>query len=221
MNSTISYRQVAGLLAVAALAVTGCNSSTAQSNPGNQAGDVSSKISALSSAVGSGKHATFKAVYTTNQGGTALTVTIEQAPPKSYFSSSGSSIIYDGATTYNCSESGGQATCVTSSSAGALGALNGLFTPDAVVSSMQAAQAQVASHLAGVNISFSNETIAGQDSTCMTVVANGQNSRYCVTKGGILAEVSSAGSSLKLTSFSTSVNASDFAVPAGAQIIHQ
>ena len=55
-----------------------------------------SKIEALTSSLQGAETATFKAVYTVTNAGMTQTVTLEQAPPKSAFSTKGANVIDTG-----------------------------------------------------------------------------------------------------------------------------
>jgi hypothetical protein len=218
---------------VAGLALGGCGSSSskgssttvASSGSGTTAttaasggGDAAAQIQALSASVQSAQHATFKAVYTLTGTSANATVTLEQKPPKSLFSSGDGLVINNGTTTYFCSTSG-QKVCESSTGANPLASLAATLSPAAAITAMQQAQSQVAAHIAGYDVTFSSQSFAGQSSTCMNVSAQGQSAKYCVTKDGILAYSGAAGSSFSLTSFSGSVSDSDFTLPAGTSIV--
>ncbi|MHB8593418.1 MAG: hypothetical protein ACYDB3_03670, partial [Acidimicrobiales bacterium] len=151
--------------------------------------------------------------------GNTQTITIEQMPPKSVFASSDGSVIDDGTTTYFCSASEGQSTCVKESgNSNPLASLAEIFSPVTAIDALKLAQTEAAAHLAGYNVSFSSQSFAGQDSTCVSVTASGQTEKYCVTKSGILAFEGTSGSTFALTSYSTAVSDSDFSTPAGATV---
>ena len=170
----------------------------------------------------SAEHATFKAVYTYTSPGSAtpMSVTIEQEPPKSLFSASGGLVINNGTTTYYCSTSGATDSCFTAGTgSNPLASIATVFSPTSAITAMQTAESEVAAHLQGYNVSFSSASFAGQSSTCVTVSSQAQTGKYCVTKGGILAYSGANGSNFSLTSYSSSVSASDFSLPAGAQTV--
>ncbi|HZU78355.1 MAG TPA: hypothetical protein VE991_00455 [Acidimicrobiales bacterium] len=233
-GSTVS---VARRLTPVALAALGLGLAACSSSPASSTGSTSTTAAAsasasasaglsttdqlkqLTAAVQSMEHGTYRAVYSAVDNGQTQTVTFEQQPPKSYFSAGDGAVIDTGTTTYFCSTSGGQQTCFsTSASSDPLAGLLNLFSPATAVSALQAAESEVAAHLAGASVSFSSQTFAGQDATCVTASDNGQSGKYCVTKSGLLAYEGSGGNSFTLTSFSASVNASDFAPPAGASV---
>lgn len=217
-----------GLAVAGALVLAGCSSSpsnsaattsTSSASSGSSGSSTSDQLKSLSAAVQASEHGTFKAVYTATESGQTQTVTIEQSPPKSYFATSDGAVIDTGTTTYFCSTSSGQQTCLsTSGSNNPLAALVNLFSPATAVTYLQQAETEVAAHVAGVNVSFSSQTFAGQDSTCVTASVSGQSGKYCVTKSGILAYEGTGGNSFELTSYSSTVTDSDFSLPAGATV---
>jgi hypothetical protein len=167
--------------------------------------------------VRAGETATYKAVYLATGSGTTQTVTIEQKPPKTRFVAGNGEIVATGTTTYYCSTSGTKQ-CFSASTSNPLAAALQVFSPQTAVTAMQQVEGQVAAHAAGYNVSFSSQTFAGQSSTCMTATDAGKTVKYCVTKGGILAYAGASGSSFSLTSFTTSVPDSDFAVSASSAV---
>jgi hypothetical protein len=164
------------------------------------------------------KNGTFKAVYLSSSNGSTQTITIEQQPPKSVFSSGTTTVINNGTTTYVC-YSHGQEVCISEKSAGnPLAGLQNLYSPNNAVSVLKAAQSQVTHNTRGYHVSFANKTFAGLASTCVTITGNGQHGKYCVTKSGILAYDGANGTSFQLTSYTTHVSSGDFNVPAGATV---
>lgn len=225
---SVARRCGVAVLVAGGLALAGCSSSPSSnttttsagaSGSGASGGSTASQLQALTAAVQAEEHGTYKAVYTAVQNGQTQTVTFEQEPPKSYFSTSGGSVIDTGTTTYFCSDSSGQQACVsTSGSTNPLAGLLQLFSPATAISALQQAETEAAAHIAGVSVSFSSATFAGQDATCVTASNNGQSGKYCVTRSGLLAYEGANGNSFSLTSFSASVTESDFAPPAGASV---
>ena len=211
----------AGAVGVAALAVViaGCSSSSKSSSSssssssggsssattagGSGSGGVSGKISSITESINGAKNATFKAVYTETAGGQQQTITIEQAPPNSLLSSGGSRIITTSSGTTAC-QTGAGCTPLPAGTPNPSAALAQAFSPTAALTAIQAAANQP-------GVTVDTETIAGQSSTCVSVTAGGQNAKYCVTDSGILASESTTGASFTLTSYSTTVPASDFA----------
>ena len=177
-----------------------------------------SKIEALTSSVQGSEKSTFKAVYTIVNGANTETVTVEQAPPKSAFFTKGGAFIDTGTTTYYCSDSG-QSVCVNGGSTNPLAALTQLFSPQTELAELKAIQAEAATDASGNHISFTSETFGGVGTTCANVTGTATPVKYCVTKQGLLAYGSSSSSTLTLTSYTTSVPTSDFALPAGATIM--
>jgi hypothetical protein len=177
-----------------------------------------SKIEALSSSLQGAETASFKAVYTVTNAGMSQTVTIEQAPPKSLFSTKSGTVIDTGTTTYFCSDTG-QPSCVSTGASDPLASLTELFSPQTAITELKAVQAEAAAHASGYSISFSSGNYGGQSTTCANVTGPTAPVKYCVTKQGLLAYASSTGAILSLTSYSSSAPAADFALPAGATIM--
>jgi hypothetical protein len=221
----------------AALLLAGCGSSATPNVPpatggGGAGGGGGSDLSGFSASVQKGKTATFKAVYTsTDSSGDAQTITFEQAPPKQLFKTvSGTHatlMLNTGSQTLSCEGDSAQGApnCVdlgSNGSAALTGMLN-FYNGSFVVTAMQGWQTMIGSHLAGVSLKFSDDTIAGQAVRCAMWTAAGQTATYCVTHDGVLAKASGSSGSgnengFVLTSYSTSAPASDFAVPAGASV---
>jgi hypothetical protein len=225
----------AGLLAAcgssSSSTTTTAGSSSASTGAGG--GDASSKLNALTGNVKSAQKSTFQAVYTSTSGGTTSTITLAQSPPKQLFSStdpSGSttSLINTGTTTYSCSgSSGGTTTCTSiagGAAAGALTSLISVYNGSAALAVLNSWQTVIASHVTGVSLTFTDDTIAGQPSTCAHWSHQSDQATYCVTSTGVLAKVESSGGSsggqtFALTSYTQSPPASSFAVPQGATVV--
>ncbi|HEX7444655.1 MAG TPA: hypothetical protein VF320_12245 [Acidimicrobiales bacterium] len=209
---------------------TGASGTTATTGSGS--GDTSSKLDALAGNVKAAQKSSFQAVYTSTSGGSTSTITLAQSPPKQLFSTtdgSGSttSLINTGTTTYSCTtDSGGTATC-TSIGGGvagsALTSLINVYNGSAALTVLKGWQSTLAAHIAGASLTFTDETIAGQPSTCAHWSHTGDTATYCVTSSGVLAKVesggSSGGSSFTLTSYTKAPPASAFAVPQGATVV--
>jgi hypothetical protein len=178
--------------------------------------DSSAQLSSLATAVKAGEQATFKAVYTYSGPGTTGPITIEQKPPKTLFSTSGGEVIGTGTTTYFCSTSSGKASCLSTGTANPLAALAEVFSPESVLTAMQQAAAAEEAHTEGYNVTFSTQSFAGVSADCASVTGQGVTGKYCVTKDGVLAYGGTATASFQLSSYSTNVSESDFALPAGA-----
>ncbi|HVC71586.1 MAG TPA: hypothetical protein VNC61_15130 [Acidimicrobiales bacterium] len=200
-------------------AAPGGSPSATTSASGSADSSLTGKIGALSSQVKAAERKTFKAVYTTTGSGADQTVTIEQSPPKSVFSTGSGSVINTGTASYYCSNSGGQATCYNAGTSNPLASLVALYSPAAALTELKAAQAEAAIHAAGYSVSFSTQSFAGESATCANISTAGKNAKYCVTKQGILAYAGSDASSFTLTSYSSSPPAGDFALPSGATVV--
>lgn len=218
---------------------TGSTSSTSSSpnGTGNQGGSsttsggstAASKLSALETNVQSARGGTFKLTYAEMSSSSSAggTLTFEQMPPKYRFSVGGATaadIVNTGTKTYVCSGSSGHTYCYGySSSANPFATLLNLITGASVLTQFHKLQSGLAAKLQGVQVNFSNQTFAGQASQCASGTYQGNSFKYCLTNSGVLAyaggsEAKSFGS-ISLTSYSTSVSASDFALPAGATIV--
>jgi hypothetical protein len=220
---------LSGLLAACGSSNNGASSTTTTTSPtatgsatttGSASGATSalSKIQALTSSVQGSEKSTFKAVYTVVNGANTETITVEQAPPKSALSTKGGAFIDTGTASYYCSDSA-PATCLNAGTTNPLAALTQLFSPKTEEAELKAIQAEASADASGYHISFTSETFGGVGTTCANVTGTTTPVKYCVTKEGVLAYGSSASSTLTLTSYSTSVPASDFALPAGATIM--
>jgi hypothetical protein len=204
-------------------ATTAASSATTSggSSTGGGTSDAS-QLQSLSSAVQSGEHASYKAVYTSQSStGAAQTITIEQMPPKSVFSTTSGSVIDDGTHTYFCSASGAAEQCVTESSGGAnpFASITALFSPTTLLNEFHAAEGAAAAHTAGYSVAFSSGSYAGLAAKCLDYTAATQTVKYCVTDTGLLAYAQSTGGTFELTSFSSSPAAGDFSLPPGATVV--
>lgn len=224
-----------GLAGVASLAACGSSSTATTGGSGitaTTASDSSSAASKLDTLAGNVKAAqtsTFQAVYSSTSGGSTSTITLAQSSPKQMFGttdSSGSttSLVNTGSTTYSCTTASGASTTCTSIGGGlASSALTGVmnvYNGRAALTVLKVWQSSIAAHLAGVSLTFSDEIIAGQSSTCAHWSQSGDAATYCVTSTGVLAKVqSSGGHSFELTSYTTSPPASVFTVPQGATVV--
>jgi hypothetical protein len=85
-------------IGMGALALGAAGPAAASSKPVS-----SSYLKALSTQINKGKKLTYYVTYKTVGEGSQSTVTIAQAPPKTYFASSGSTVFNNGKTTYYCS----------------------------------------------------------------------------------------------------------------------
>jgi hypothetical protein len=218
------------VVAAAGLAVGACSSSSKSSSSSSSSSQTtaasggsstsSGQFETITSAIKLGESATFKATYNVNASGTTTTVTLEQKPPKTLFSIAGQGeVISDGTTSHFCT-TGAAASCLTESgSSNPLASLTQLFSPQTALTALEQAKTRLSARAAGYNVTFSSQTFAGQDSTCVTASAPGGSAKYCVTKGGVLAYEGAGGATFQLTNLSTVVADSDFNLPAGASAI--
>ncbi len=201
-------------------------------------------IKALTNSINRSKNLTYQVEYTSvNSGGQTSTVTIAQSKGKSNFSTGNGSVINNGKNTYYCSSnssgnsgssgntgnsgnsgnSGASTTTTTSATtclsvkgANPLLGVESLFSPAVALGALAEARQGLASRIAGIKVTSSTQTIAGQKSTCLNVSARGKSAKYCVTGQGILSYVGSGGTHFEMTKYSSKPSASLFTLPAGA-----
>lgn len=205
----------------------------------------SSNLKGLTNDVNRGKKLTYYAQYTTYSSGQKSVVTIAQLPPKSNFSTSNSSIINTGRTTYYCSSNAGSASnsgntgssgssesssstssgsgvqCLAETGANPLLGIENVLSPAVILGAPTEAKQGLASRLLGIKVSSSSAAFSGQPSTCITVTVRGEGAKYCVTKQGLLSYSGTSGSSssFQMTKYSSKPPASLFALPAGATTV--
>jgi hypothetical protein len=203
-------------------------------------------LKALANTIDRARDSTYDAQYISVTNGQRATVIVAQEPPKSVFSSSGSSIIDDGKTTYFCSaspsatsntgntgtttntgstgsgstttaSSSGPQQCVAEQGTNPLLGLQDIFSPRVALGALAEAKQGLGATADGIKVSSSSATIAGQPSTCIAVTVQGKGGKYCVTKQGILSYAGSSSSDyFRLTKFSAKPPAGLFTLPAGA-----
>ncbi len=206
--------------------LVGCGLLSAAKKLANNAvllGNLSEKITAA-------EKLTYKAVYKATDGSTD---TIEQAPPKVAYLSSDSDWIFTGDTIYSCDTESGALSCTktvetdTEDPDAALGLGAGAFFSGGLGIALLAAALVVPQ----TNVKTSNKKIAGLGGTCVDVTGVDQNSSdddivgfsMCVADNGVVTDFESTDNKGKkdgitLQSYSTSVDSSAFAPPAGATI---
>jgi hypothetical protein len=189
------------------------------------------KLVALTQSVNSAKHGTFKLSYaetsSTTGGSSSNTFTFEQMPPNKYLfgvdGTNKATIIDTGNGTYTCAAQGGRQVCISYGTTNPFASLLSVITGETVLTAFKGLQTGLAAKLAGVSATFSNQTIAGQSVQCVSGVKGGDSFKYCLTQSGVLAysggSTATGGGAITLTSYSTSVSASDFALPVGATIV--
>ena len=227
-NSAAWRLAILSLLAVTGLGLAACSSSPAAStakstttteSSSKASSSPSSQLSNLSSSLQGAETASYKATYSATDNGQSETLTYEQQPPKFLFGTKGGEVIDNGTATYFCSTSGAS-TCLSSTTQDPLAPLLNALSPKTAISDLQAAQSALAAKVAGYTASFSSATFAGQPSTCVTITQSSGAEKVCVTGSGELDYVSSSPSQVfQMTSYSTSVSASDFALPSGATVV--
>jgi hypothetical protein len=187
---------------------------------------------ALTNSVNSAKHGTFKLSYaetsshSTESSSSTNTFTFEQMPPKYLFAIDGATkatIIDTGTGTYTCADQSGHQVCISYGTTNPFAPLLSVITGDTVVTQFDSLRSGLAAKLAGVSATFSSQTIAGQSVQCVSGVKGADTFKYCLTQSGVLAysggSTATGGGAITLTSYSTSVSASDFDLPAGATVV--
>jgi len=173
----------------------------------------------------SGQHETFTATYKVTSASKSLSsLTLAQESPNLLFRGSTSTGTFElitlGAKSYICSQTAGTWTCFTmgTGTANPEAELFALYEPKTYLPEFQAAASA-----AGGHATFSSKTVNGYSLSCLTVSGvpgeNGSGT-FCVTAQGVLGYVSWTGlkpsesGSFEITSYSTSVPASEFTLPA-------
>jgi hypothetical protein len=186
---------------------------TGTKSPGN-----ASQLSTLTKAAGKGQGATFSATWSSTSSGSTQSITLEQSPPKSKFTTTGGGfVLNDGTSTYFCS---GTTTCLKEpSGTNPLAGLLNLYNGSTFLSAVSAYKQVAFLRAAGIHLSYSSANYSGVASTCLKITARSSvGVKWCVSKKGILTYWSSGSASFTLTHYSSSVAASDFQLPSGATI---
>ena len=197
----------------------GSNTSTTSTVPGGKSG------STLLNLFKSGEHVTFTATYkVTGTSGALSSLTLAQESPNLLFKGATSSGTFElvtlGAKSYICSQTAGAWTCFTLGSGTSIpeADLFALYEPKTYLPEFQAAASA-----AGGHATYSTKTVNGYSLSCLSasgVPGENGSGTFCVTAQGVLGYVSWTGAkasdsgSFEITSYSTSVPASDFSLPA-------
>lgn len=207
-----------------AVVLTACSSksstSTGSTTGAPPTGDAGALQAAASAAAG-GKNTVFKAVYSSSESGSSSapqSITVEQKPPKSRFDTAGGSVISDGTKTEYCTTESGTQSCFSSSGVSPFASLAQVFSPANAAQFFRAAASALATKVAGESVTVTHENFAGQSATCANVTGSSGSGKYCVLNNGVLAAVSSAGSSFQLINYSKSPADSDFVLPAASPL---
>ncbi len=189
---------------------------------------IETELNKLATSAGGESKATFSVTYDFKNAGSTGEVTLKQMGGDELFSTGTGEILYNGKQTYYCSLSTALTTCIKYGSAttSPLGATMGIYESGVYVDAMKSWAGLVESRVAGYHVSFTNKTIAGQPSTCVTWSYKGNNETYCVTDHGVLASVGGStanGStfSFTLAKFSSTVASSAFTLPKDAKVISE
>ena len=174
----------------------------------------------------SGQHATFIATYKITSSAThkLTTLTIAQQSPDSVFSGVSGPDTFEfltiGSKSYLCSHAVNKWICLNGGKSNPEAALFDLYQPGKYLPYVQAAVNKVGAHA-----TYSTKTVNGFPLSCVSVTGapheNGTGT-FCVTSQGVLGYVSYTGStpsengSFEITSYSTTVPAKEFVLPAKA-----
>jgi len=181
--------------------------------------------SSLLSKFQSGEHATLLASYkiSSSTSKDLTTLTVAQQSPDQVFKGTTSSGSFEflrlGTKSYLCSQSGsGAAMCFSSGATNPEAELFSLYEPSRYLPYFQEAASA-----AGGTASYSTKSVNGYSLSCITVSGakdeNGSGT-FCVTAQGVLGYVAWTGTSasesgsFEITSYSTTVPANEFALPA-------
>ena len=172
----------------------------------------------------SGQHATFIATYKITSSAThkLTTLTIAQQSPNSVFSGVSGPDTFEfltiGTKSYLCSHAVNKWICLNGGKSNPEAALFDLYQPGKYLPYVQAAV-----NKAGAHATYSTKTVNGFQLSCVSVTGapheNGTGT-FCVTSQGVLGYVSYTGTSpsqngsFEITSYSTTVPASEFVLPA-------
>jgi len=207
---------------------SGSPSGTSSSTTVKAQQSAAARLAALAQSVQSAKGGTFKLGYSESSSvaGGSHSLVFEQMPPKFLIDLTGSDaglVVDTGSGTYTCSNLSGHQECYSFGTTNPLAPFIALFTGGTVETAFRGLESGIAAKEAGVSATFSTQTFAGQASECVSGVKGSDTFKYCVTGSGVLAY--SGGSStqgsgaITLTSYSTNVSSSDFALPAGAKVV--
>ncbi|GEM_PF-1035471 len=183
--------------------------------------------SGLLSKFQSGQQATFIATYKVTSGASkSLTsLTIAQQPPDSLFGGSSSSGTFElitlGKKSYICSgqtSAGSGGMCISEGATSSEADLFKIYEPNFYLPYFQAA-----AKASGGQVSYSSKTVSGISLSCVSVSGEAGETgtgTFCVTDQGVLGYVAWTGAtasqngSFEITSYSTSVPANEFTLPA-------
>jgi len=150
----------------------------------------------------------FKAVYQAN--GQPTTLTFAQDGSQSSFSTGQTSYYADGSTATVCDTSTPRPVCYATSP------LTGLLS---LVDPANEANAIAEALAAGLKVTHSNERHDGEMSSCVAYAKAGQQVKYCTNPQGVVSFIKMPAGAFVLTSYTTSVSASDVSLPPDAEIV--
>jgi hypothetical protein len=211
------------------LAVTGCDTKTV-----NKIASNASVIEDYANKLQAGQTAVYQARYANSDGSTVI---VQQRPPESVFVSATGPWIFDGTTSYLCDNSTGTMTCTKTVYSGSAD-INAAFSASVLAAGgfLAAGTAIVLITRAaldpGAQVTRSDQTIAGQHSSCVAVTGltaspgsdDPVSFTVCITDSGVLARYSGTDANgttqgTELTAYTVTVDPTLFEPPPGAQII--
>lgn len=232
----MNYPRTIALATAAAVAVTATLGCGFLSAAGNLAGNIST-LSDFADKITKSEHATFQATYKLQDG---TSVTVAQKPPASVTVSDKGIYLSTMDAFYLCSKESGSWVCQKSpaqgetNTAGDPGVAAAVAGDGFISAPLAVAVLTAALVVPGAKVDKSQDTIAGQKSTCAKVsnLAQAQQGNesakvtdftVCVTDAGVLArfagtETDGTKANIELTQYSPTVDDSLFKPPAGAQI---
>jgi hypothetical protein len=218
---------VPGLLALV-LTAGACTSSSANSVAAPTTTAAASGLGQITSKLEGSGSLTFAAVYAVSGNNSeASTIEFAQKPPNSYSfvttkpDGTKSELISDGAAAYSCRQAASAWTCASLPADQFRGLVDAfqIYRGSFWASDLAALSANAA---AGVTVTPSTLSSAGVQLQCVTYAGGpaGPGGEICVSRAGILGYVHdvSTDQTFKLTSYTTSPDASVFAVPTGATV---
>jgi hypothetical protein len=195
-------------------------------------------ISDLADKLGKSDGLTFTAEYALDDKSVA---TVVQQPPKAAFIGKQGRFILTEESLLMCTGTGSKTACQrspnttqASSSADQAAMMSAIAGGGFINTPMALALMTAAAVIPGTNVDKSERTIAGLNSTCLKVTGipddgdpnsvQAKDFTVCVADNGVLTHFTGTGTDnvklgVELSKFSTTVNASAFAVPAGTKIV--
>jgi hypothetical protein len=107
-----------------------------------------------------------------------------------------------------------------SSSTNPLAGILDLYNGSTFLSTVSAYSSRAILEAEGISLNYSSASYAGVASSCVSItVHSSSTAKWCVSNQGVLTYWSSGSDTFALTSYSSSVPASDLKLPTGATVI--